>query len=158
VKSVTYHDTNFKDTVNRTHISEFFHYEEEAQGINADGFDLPLSRWDWDNLKPTPVGLHVGNSGRHKSFQPETKSKSSTCYIPTQIEGSPTLIQDIQNVCKKYINVFNTCLSPNPANILTMELQVDLIKWQVNVIKDRLECRMPRKMKKYESRLTNVVK
>ena len=42
VKSATYHDTNFKEPVNRTHISEFFHYEEDAKGIDALGSGLPM--------------------------------------------------------------------------------------------------------------------
>ena len=41
VKSATYYDTNLMDTVNRTHISEFFRYQEEATGIDTPGSDLP---------------------------------------------------------------------------------------------------------------------
>ena len=41
-------------------------------------------------------------------------------------------IEDIQKVCRKYLRVFNTCLSPKPALIPPMELEVDLSKWQSN--------------------------
>ena len=48
LKSERHRDTNPDGKVNRQHISEFFHYEENAEGIDDVGSDLPMYQWDWD--------------------------------------------------------------------------------------------------------------
>ena len=102
VKSATYHDTNFKEPVNRTHISEFFHYEEDAKGIDALGSDLPMYQWDWDNLQQNPVGHHVvNNENKQKLTEQESQSAKPTSYIPTQIYGSQKFVEDLQKVCRE---------------------------------------------------------
>ena len=44
-------------------------------------------------------------------------------------------MQGIKDVCNKYLSVFNTCLSPEPALLPPMELDVDLEKWRRNANK-----------------------
>ena len=131
LKSATAHDTNLQNTVNRTHISEFFHYEDDAQGIESTGSDLPVYQWDWDAKQPKLVGHKVSKEkNRHHSSPASLKTPDkTTSYIPTQISGSPELIRDIQTVCTKYLSVFNTCLSPEPALLEPMTLNVDHSKW-----------------------------
>ena len=137
LKSATAHDTNLQDTVNRTHISEFFHYEDDAQGIESTGSDLPIYQWDWDAKQPKLVGHKVNNAkNQHHSRSENLKtSEQTTSYIPTQISGSPELVRDIQTVCRKYLSVFNTCLSPEPALLEPMTLNVDHSKWHSNANK-----------------------
>ena len=117
-------DTNLDGKVNRAHISEFFHQEEEAFGIETTASDLPLYQWDWDAQEPFLVGRRANDES--------TKQASATSYIPTQIYGSPKFVLKIQAVCRKYLSVFNTLLSTEPALVPPMELNVDLKKWQSN--------------------------
>ena len=136
LKSTTAYDTNLQDTVNRTHISDFFHYEEDAQGIETTGSDLPAYQWDWDAKQPKLVGHKVNNrKNNNHSTSEGSKTSSATSYIPTQIYGSPQLVKDIKRVCEKYLRVFNTCLGPEPAHLEPMTLNVDLSKWHSNTNK-----------------------
>ena len=111
-------DTNSCGKVNRAHISEFFHYEEDAPGIESSASDLPMYQWDWDSSQPTLVGRSVND---RKNINPPAKQTSSTTsYIPTPIYGAPEFVKQIQAVCTKCLSVFNTLLSTEPALVEPM--------------------------------------
>ena len=145
--------------LNRTHISEFFHYEEEADGIETVGSDLPLYQWDWEARQPTLVGLHRdSNENKQKPSQSRKAVASKpTSYIPTQIEGSPKFIQDIQNVCMRHLKVFNTCLSPLPADIPPMKLDVDVKKWRVQANRGPPRLNTPSKQEEIRKQLDKML-
>ena len=139
-QSTAVKSTRHPTSLNRAHISEFFHYEENAAGIDTTGSDLPSYQWDWDASEITQIsrsGNNVKNQGlsKKRKQQLSSNSVSQTSYIPTQIYGDPELVQGIKDVCNKYLSVFNTCLSPEPALLPPMELDVDLEKWRRNANK-----------------------
>ena len=98
---------------------------------------MPVYQWDWDAKQPKLVRHKVSNEKiQHHSSHASLKTPDkTTSYIPTQILGTPELIRDIQTVCTKYLAVFNTCLSPEPALLEPMTLNVDHSKWHSNANK-----------------------
>ena len=105
------------ETINRAHLREFIHYESEAIGIDTPGSDLPAYQWELEPIKSSltigPVGSVDVNNKRKSSSRSSAAITSSgaddfrgkqgvgTCYIPSNIQGSPSLVAKIKAVCTK---------------------------------------------------------
>ena len=125
-----------RNTINRAHIREFIHYESEAIGIATPGSDLPAYQWDLENDPPSLTIGKVALSSKHQPLIDEHQSRASeTCFIPTNIRGSPRLVERITAICTKHKLMFNTKLGKNPALIPPMELEVDETLWCINANK-----------------------
>jgi hypothetical protein len=125
--------------VNRAHISEYIHYEEEAEGIELRGVNAPAS--DWDSSEPLNLLFRSKNGGAPQGVSDKSTRRQSvfdndvqaqTCYIPTNIFGEAQFVEAIKAVCEKHRTVFNTKLNKQPALVPPMELIVDRALWESN--------------------------
>ena len=111
-------------SLNRTPLSDLIHHEEEAQGLEVLGMEAP------------EYTLRSSNS-------PGGDETEATSYIPPDIQGGDTLMQDkvttlqsaLQATCTEFVKVFNTRLLAEPAKITPMELTVDDSKWKTRANK-----------------------
>lgn len=69
--------------------------------------------------------------------------------IPTQIQGSPELQQQIKELCMEFQDIFSTKLKPKSADIPPYEIVCDLHKWQTN--KNRAPARIQSQAKQAET-------
>ena len=102
-----------RNTINRAHIREFIHYESEAIGIDTPGSDLPAYQWDLEiDHTSLTIGPKLGKvvlNSKHQPLINEHQSRANeTCYIPTNIRGSPRLVERIKAICTKPKLMFNT--------------------------------------------------
>ena len=110
-----------KTPVNRAHMSEFIHFEREAQGIDTPGSDLPEYQWELDDPELSLNFAAGAKNVNERKLPQNTKhnidaSGSTSCYIPKLIRGSPQLKVMITAVCSKHIKVFNTKLSEHSSS------------------------------------------
>jgi hypothetical protein len=108
--------------VDRAHMSTYIHHEEEAQGDEY---------WDEEEApeyetKSIPHG-HL----------PDDAMSSKNCYIPPDIQGAghklrdgSTLKDNLERVSKTRLSVFNTKVSPEPAYVTPLQLEVDDYAWK----------------------------
>jgi hypothetical protein len=132
-----------KPTVSRAHISEFIHFEDEAQGIETSASDLPDYQWSKNSpdLRSRGHGTtRLSHDNEMEELQTTTQTnprdfleamRKETCYIPTKIFGSKELQVRIRAVCQKHIKCFNTKLGADCALVRPMTIDVDESKWCV---------------------------
>jgi transposase InsO family protein len=136
------HDMQRKPSVtpevkSRAHISEYIHYEMEAEGIESRGVDAPEAEWDLGDSLNLLVGRSPSKSSPLNKALPigTCEVHAQTCYVPhkgTNIQGSPEFQEKIYQVCLKYSHVFNTKLNKQPANVPPMELHINTDMWETN--------------------------
>ena len=109
--------------VNRAHMSTYIHHEEEAQGDEY-----------WDE-EETPE--YESTAISHMQL-PNGAIGSPNCYIPPDIQGEDNVLRDgstlkenLIHVCTQRLSVFNTKVSPEPAYVTPLKLQVDREKWHL---------------------------
>ena len=124
-KSATEIDAVFRGIINRAHIREFIHYESKAIGIDTPGSYLPAYQWDLEtdhtSVKIGPKLEKVALNSKHQPLIDENQSRANkTCYILTNIRGSPRLVERIKAICTKHKFMFKTKLGKNPALIPPM--------------------------------------
>ena len=156
--------------VNRAHISEFIHFEDEAQGIETSASDLPDYQWSM-----IPPDLRAGELRTTWSSQvkevhelqtttqriPKDSAEAlrqQTCYIPSKIYGSEEFKSRIRAVCKKHIRCFNTRLGADSALVRPMTLEVDEAKWCVNSNKGPPRAQTLEKQAEVEKQVLEMLK
>ena len=92
----------------RIHISKILNYEPEANGIPE----------KWDSLD------ECLNADTLMVVQSEP-----TDDLPTHIMGSPELQSDIKDLLVEFSDIFRKDVSPKPADVPSMDVKVDKLKW-----------------------------
>ena len=121
----------------RAHISEYIHYEMEAEGIESRGVDAPEAEWDLGPSLNLLVGRSTNKSGPLNTELPIATNDvhAQTCYVPqkgSHISGTPEFQEKIYQVCNTHKHVFNTKLKRQSALVPPMELHVNPDIWKVN--------------------------
>ena len=122
--------------VNRAHISNYIHYEEDTEGIEFRGVDAPAA--DWDSSEPLHAFVSASKAGNSphasasKAGSCDNDVHAETSYIPNNLYGTAQFVEEMKKVCNKYKHVFNTKLNKQHALVPPMHLEVDLEQWQTN--------------------------
>ena len=93
------------------HISEYLDYEPGSDGIP----------WNYSSLDETLHSEHIHTTHEHTNIQSN---------IPTDIRGTISLKTRVNALLTSYSDVFSKTLSPIPADITPMELDIDVEKWK----------------------------
>ena len=122
--NVELHTKLTKSDENRTHMSSYINFEQDAEG--DDDLGEHIIDYDTDYLG-APL---TGEGG------PQVPSSESV-YIPPDIRGENTLMSDgrtlkhwLTDVCENNKPVFNTKVRPTPALVTPMRLEVDESIWR----------------------------
>ena len=107
--------------LNRAHKDTYIHYEAMAQGIDLPGFKEPVYQWESGDTKSLLVRRCAMND-----------IQTATNYIPHKIYGDGSIVEESKRLCMKYLDIFHTCLKPEPAKLPPMVIDVDLQAWRVN--------------------------
>ena len=103
-------------------MSTYIHHEEEAQGDEY---------WDEEEA------LEYETTSISHEHLPNGAISSPSCYIPADIQGTEytlrdgsTLKDNLTRVCTERQSVFNTKVSPEPAYVTPLKLEVDNDAWR----------------------------
>ena len=134
--------------MDRVHISKLLRYcvQDDVlfKYIGAVEPEWELS--ELNNLVIARVATRITDD----MLPPDTDKAATTSHIPIHIKGSDKFQENIKNICKKYMKVFNTKLSRQPALITPMKLHVNHDIWQTK--SNQGQCRSQTDTKQEEIR------
>jgi len=113
-------------------MSELIHYEATAEGLEWEGHDDPIYLGEKDSpVNPTGPQPRGGMKGSNALPRNESQSGEKVDEPTPVCLGPPSLREQCRHLCRKYYKIISTHLNPEPADLPSMELNVDTVKWRV---------------------------
>ena len=107
-------------TQSTTSTEQFTHVSDLLDGTGDDGDDIT----DLFNIE-APWDRDINNNSLVQDSSPDAMIDL------IEIHGSPTLKQNIRNLCKKYSHCFSQSVREQPAKVAPLHLDVDLDLWEM---------------------------